>query len=95
MNGSLMVPFTYFLDQYEGDDSGLVELSYLFSFAVGILLANSLFLLALAAFTPDFKLNFKVALGPGLITGILWRLFSFFLFFFSFLSFSFLSFFLN
>lgn len=75
MNGSLMVPFTLFVRDQEGQgsDGSVVELGYLVSFAIGIAIVTppifAIFFL-LARQRPVF--HFKVAVLPGLTTGILW-----------------------
>jgi len=76
MNGSLMVPFTLFVQEQEGGgDGSVVELGYLVSFAIGIAIVTppifALFFLV-ARQRPEF--HFKVAVLPGLTTGLLWSI---------------------
>jgi len=78
MNGSLMVPFTLFMEeQQEGSPGGSeasVELSYLPTFSLGIVLVTPpifCFFFLITRQWPVFHL--KVALVPGLVTGTLWR----------------------
>jgi len=75
MNGSLMVPFTLYVDEQDPQEDEVVELGYLASFSIGIFIVTpivfAVFFL-LARQKPVF--HFKVAFIPGLTTGILWSI---------------------